>query len=151
MWSIHMYVSRKLLQYRALVPPFLKTTLVRFHNDALIEYKHTLEVKPATVPPLICFPRAGVIMLAAKRASSVVAASTEKPPTPQSSSQKALGETITISVEEAVAPEDLPPDGGLRAWLVVFGVRSRIWILHCMLSSLLSIGCMRDGRHNWDS
>ena len=31
---------------------------------------------------------------------------------------------VSVAVEEAATPEDHPPDGGLRAWLVVFGVRS---------------------------
>ena len=31
---------------------------------------------------------------------------------------------VAVAVEEAAAQGDHPPDGGLRAWLVVFGVRS---------------------------
>ena len=90
-------------------------------------------------------------MLASERSSPVAAASIEKPPqTPGSSSQKAVEETAIISADELAVPEDLPPDGGLRAWLVVFGARSRIWIPHCTLTSFLSAGRLRHGCHGWD-
>lgn len=38
---------------------------------------------------------------------------------------------VVVAVEESAAPEDHPPDGGLRAWLVVFGVRSRVCMGLC--------------------
>ncbi|KAM5536454.1 hypothetical protein V8D89_009890 [Ganoderma adspersum] len=52
---------------------------------------------------------------------TLVVASTEKLPASHSSSLKAEGKIILV--EEVVElPGDLPPDGGLQAWLVVFGV-----------------------------
>ncbi len=62
---------------------------------------------------------------------------TEKPSVPLSGALKVSGETVLV--EEVVVPEDCPPDGGLRAWLVVFGVRSRVRMRHFALTSALSV------------
>ncbi|KAM5529995.1 hypothetical protein V8D89_016340, partial [Ganoderma adspersum] len=57
--------------------------------------------------------------------SARAAASTDKLLASRSScltlKSEVTGEVV-VAVEEAVASEDHPPDGGLRAWLVVFGV-----------------------------
>ena len=68
-----------------------------------------------------------------------VFASTEKPlaSDPPSSALKDLGETVFI--EEVVVPEDCPPDGGLQAWVVVLGVRSRVWMCRFALTSALHV------------
>ncbi|PIL27918.1 MFS general substrate transporter [Ganoderma sinense ZZ0214-1] len=50
---------------------------------------------------------------------SLIVVSPEKPPSHKSPLK--VSEEI-VSIEEVAVVEDYPPDGGLRAWLVVFGV-----------------------------
>ncbi|KAI1786162.1 MFS general substrate transporter [Ganoderma leucocontextum] len=59
-------------------------------------------------------------MMLAAESPPAVFASTEEPSAPYPGSLKVLVETVLV--EEVVVPEDYPPDGGPRAWLVVFGV-----------------------------
>ena len=66
-------------------------------------------------------------MLAAEGSSPIVASADKLPPL------KTPGETVIV--EEVVAVVDCPPDGGLRAWLVVFGVRPGSRMCDCMLTS----------------
>ena len=52
-------------------------------------------------------------------------------------------------IEEVSVVEDYPPDGGLRAWLVVVGVRSRVKIHRsAVLIVLFSIGSHWHGCHD---
>ena len=54
-----------------------------------------------------------------------VLARMEKPQVNEDSSIKEGVSTVLVK-EEPLLLEDCPPDGGLRAWLVVFGVNSTL-------------------------
>ena len=82
--------------------------------------------------------------------SSLVVASTEKLPKPHTSSLE-VEEKIVLVEEVVELPEDPPPDGGLWAWLVVFGVGSALLKPRCTVRRLtvfFYLGLSWHGCHN---
>lgn len=82
--------------------------------------------------------------------STLVVASTEKHPQPHTSSLE-VEEKIVLVEEVVELAEDPPPDGGLWAWLVVFGVSSTVQTPHFtvrMLTAIFCLGLSWHGCHN---
>ncbi|PIL26829.1 MFS general substrate transporter [Ganoderma sinense ZZ0214-1] len=87
-------------------------------------YKQTPEARPGMVLPRMASLLTSTVdttgMLAIEGPPLALAGTEKSAPTPYPSSPKDAEEKILI--EEVEEAEDCIPDGGLRAWLVVFGV-----------------------------